>query len=96
MLASLSLPLPAWFQPFQHILTSATGFGHTTYAVAPSGEFVHRESVITVKMQRHETIPDFIDRLKCEQLYHAGDTVEFISNNGKLDVVKITHASHDF
>lgn len=86
---------PAWFRPFQAILQSKTGFGHTLYDVSPTGELQHRESVLTVKMQRDENIDAFIARLKAEQLWQPGDTVEFISNAGKLDVVKITRRRND-
>jgi hypothetical protein len=66
------------------------GYGHARFEVNDRGEWVESATVITVKMRPHETIEAFIKRLHADYDRRPGDTLEIISNGGKLDVARIT------
>lgn len=66
------------------------GYGHAHFAVNEAGELIETSTVITVKMERHETIELFVARLRREYDWRPGDTLEIISNGGKFEVAKIT------
>jgi uncharacterized phosphosugar-binding protein len=66
------------------------GYGHARFEVNEKGEWVEAATVITVKMDRHETIEAFIKRLETDYDRRPGDALEIISNGGRLDVARIT------
>lgn len=68
----------------------AFGYGHARYVVNDAGELEHQATVISVRMQPRETIEAFLVRLKAEYGWRPGDTLEIVSNGGRLDVAKIT------
>jgi hypothetical protein len=67
--------------------------GHATFVVGDDGELTHQETVTTVKMERGETIDAFVARMKQDQVWRAGDTVEFLNNGGRCDTARITRKS---
>lgn len=66
------------------------GYGAAQYEVNDAGELVHARTVITVKMDKGETIEAFVARLRREYDWQRGDTLELLSNNGRLDTARIT------
>jgi hypothetical protein len=49
---------------------------------------------IQVHIHRGETLPQFIARLKSERLWQHGDTVVFLSQQGRYDTVRIIHPTY--
>jgi uncharacterized phosphosugar-binding protein len=66
------------------------GYGHAHFKVNAAGHLVETSTVITVKMQKFETIELFVARLQREYDWRPKDELEIISNGGKFDVAKIT------
>ena len=48
---------------------------------------------IQVHIRGNETLSQFIARLKSERLWQRGDTVVFLSHQGRYDTVRIIHPS---
>ena len=71
------------------ILGSTSGFGHTDFVVE-NGELVPCQTTITHKPNPGESFEVFVSRLKITGQWQDGDAVQFVYNNKRLDVVRIT------
>lgn len=72
------------------IVDSANGFGHNDFEVNEAGELVPRSTTITIQPERGEGFDAFVQRLKATDQWRAGDAVQFVYNNRKLQLVRIT------
>lgn len=45
---------------------------------------------LQIQMRSDETLPQFIERLRKENLWRPGDTVVFLNQQGRLDTVRIS------
>lgn len=70
--------------------TMGYGWGHARFQLNAAGELEDLGTVITVRQLPNEPIEHFIARLKANYGMQHGDTLEFISSGGRLDVAKIT------
>ncbi|MBK8200195.1 MAG: hypothetical protein IPK75_17755 [Acidobacteria bacterium] len=66
------------------------GWGHARFELGATGELHELATVITVRQLPNEPIAHFIARLTANYGMQRGDTLEFISAGGKLDIAKIT------
>lgn len=65
--------------------------GHSTFIVGEDGDtWLHQATVVTVKMERGETVEGFHARIRREFALHKGDTIDILNNGGKADTARIT------
>ncbi len=72
------------------ILSSTSGFGHNDFEVDASGELVPVQTTITHQPNKHESDDVFVQRLKRDKQWQAGDRVQVVYNNRKIQIIKIT------
>lgn len=63
--------------------------GRAVFAFDGEG-FSHIENVVTVEMEKGETIEAFVRRLRSSYDWRKGDTLELLNNGGKLNVARLT------
>jgi hypothetical protein len=74
----------------QDIVDSANGFGHNDFAVDADGNLVPRSTTITIQPRKGEGFDPFVQRLKDTRQWRENDMVQFVYNNGNLQLVRIT------
>lgn len=90
-----ALPASPNTSPFQRFVRGLSdllrsGYGSSTFVVSPDGDFVHTGTVLTVKMEKGETLETFHIRLRRDYGLQPGDTIDILSNGGKADTAKLT------
>jgi hypothetical protein len=80
------------FQRFLAGLVDLVRFdrGSATFVVDDAGEFVHTETVVTVKMLPGETLEQFHQRVRRDYGLRKGDKIEVLNNNRQCDTMRLT------
>jgi hypothetical protein len=66
------------------------GYGNARFEVSDTGELIHTSTVVTVKMKPGEDPAVFLARLRADYDWQKGDTLEIMSEGGKLNTARIT------
>lgn len=66
--------------------------GSAAYEVGEDGDFVHTETVVTVKMHPAESLEEFHRRLRRDYGLQKGDRIEILNNSGRCDTARLTLA----
>ena len=88
MIAAASLSL----QRFLSGLATLARFerGTATFVVGDEGEFIHEETVVTIKLGHGESLEAFHQRLRRDHGLQKGDRIEILNNGGHCDTARLS------
>ncbi len=89
-----TMPLQSSQSAFQRFLSSLgdlfkAGHGHASFVIDDAGELAHTETVITVQMERGESLETFHVRLRSQFGLRPGDRIEILDNRVRVDTARL-------
>jgi hypothetical protein len=91
MMATLPASSPAGLQRFLAGLAALARFdrGTAAFEVDEAGELVPAGTVVTIKMERNESLEAFHQRLRRDYGLQRGDRIEILNNGGRVDTARL-------